>query len=88
MGLPVMEDILVRTRDTPPQVSLSSHEERARNVEGSFVCTGKAQGLKFLLVDDVVTTGSTVSACASALKAGGATSVWGMALARQWHGPH
>ena len=88
MGLPVMEGILVRTRDTPPQVSLSSHEERAKNVEGSFVCTGNAQGRKFLLVDDVVTTGSTMSACASALRTGGATSVWGLALARQRHGPH
>jgi predicted amidophosphoribosyltransferase len=36
-----------------------------------------------LLIDDVVTTGSTMSACASALKAAGATSVWGLALARQ-----
>ena len=38
-GLPVMEEVLVRTRDTPPQVSLS-REERVRNVEGSFACRG------------------------------------------------
>ena len=82
-GLPVGEDVLERTRDTLPQVSLSSRVERARNVEGSFRCIGEVAGRKILLVDDVVTTGSTMSACASALSAAGAGSVWGLALARQ-----
>ena len=82
-GLGLNEDVLVRTRDSPPQVSLSSREERARNVEGSFECVGDARGRRFILVDDVVTTGSTMSACAAALKAGGARSVWGLSLTRQ-----
>ena len=82
-GLPVGEAVLVRTRDTPPQVSLSGREERVRNVEGSFSCVGGVEGRKILLVDDVVTTGSTLSACGSALRASGADSVWGVALARQ-----
>ena len=82
-GLPVVEYLLVRTRDTPSQVSLPSREERARNVEGSFKCVGKVQGQKIILVDDVVTTGSTLSACATALRFGGAGSVWGLALARE-----
>jgi len=83
-GLPVMEDALVRTRNTRPQVSLS-REERVRNVEGSFACTGKVKGLRIILVDDVVTTGSTLSACAAALRAEGVESVWGLALAREGH---
>ena len=82
-GLPLTEQVLVRTRDTPPQVSLSSRVERARNVEGSFQCVGDVEGLKILLLDDVVMTGSTMSACASALNAAGARSVCGLALARQ-----
>ena len=81
-GLPVVDNMLVRTRDSPPQVSLASREERARNVEGSFECAGDAHGRNLILVDDVVTTGSTISACARALKAGGASSVWGLSLAR------
>ena len=82
MSLPVMDALIIRTRNTPPQVSLSL-EERMRNVEGSFACVGNAQGQRFIVVDDVVTTGSTVSACAAVLKAEGAESVWGLALARQ-----
>ena len=87
-GLPVLEDILVRTRDSPPQVSLSSQEERMRNVEGSFECVGDARGRGFILVDDVVTTGSTMYACATVLKAGGARAVWGLALAREGYRRH
>ena len=82
IDLPVLDNLLVRTRDSPPQVSLASREERVRNVEGSFDCVGNARGRSLILVDDVVTTGSTISACAKALKAGGASSVWGLALAR------
>ena len=81
-GLPLRENLLVRTRDTPPQISLSL-QERIRNVEGSFELPGDGKGLKIILVDDVVTTGSTMSACGKALRAGGAGSVWGLALARE-----
>jgi predicted amidophosphoribosyltransferase len=44
------------------------------------------EGSRVLLLDDVVTTGSTMSACAGALKDAGARSVWGLALARQGSG--
>ena len=81
-GLPVARDVLVRTRDTAPQVSLS-RQERAQNVEGSFACAGNVQGLRIILVDDVVTTGSTMFACAGPLRTGHAGSVWGLALARE-----
>ena len=80
-GLPVLDGVLVRTRETPPQVSLA-REERARNVEGSFQCTADVRGLRANILDDVVTTGSTMSACSGALRAGGAEAVWGLALAR------
>ena len=87
-GLPVREDVVVRIRESAPQVSISSREERARNVEGSFDCVGSVHGQRLILVNDVVTTGSTMSACATPLKAGGARSVWGLALARQRHDFH
>ena len=85
METPVAPGVLVHTRDTLPQVSLP-REERIRNVEGCFACPERVEGKSFILVDDVVTTGSTLSACASALKAAGASSVWGIALARQGPG--
>ena len=82
-GMPVESRALRRTRDTPPQVSLDSHEGRSNNIEGAFHCAPGLEGRSVLLVDDVVTTGATMSACAGALKDAGARSVWGLALARQ-----
>lgn len=82
-GIPVNVGALKRVKDTAPQVSVRSHEERRRNIEGAFQCTGEVGGLRVLLIDDVVTTGSTMAACAGPLKDAGAASVWGLSLARQ-----
>jgi ComF family protein len=71
-SLPVNERLLSRTKNTPPQVQTSSREERHHNMSGSFGCISEAHGLAVILVDDVNTTGSTLSACAVALKEAGA----------------
>lgn len=66
------------------QVSLS-REERQRNVRGRFYFKagrGEAAGCRVLLVDDVLTTGSTVSECAWALQGAGANSITALCLAR------
>ena len=59
-------------------------EERARNLAGTVEVLGDVEGLHLLLVDDVVTTGSSLRACADALLARGAASVSACALARVW----
>ena len=82
-GLAVEAGLVRRVRDTPPQVSIENYEERTGNIEGAFECPSPLSGESLVLIDDVVTTGSTMSACAAALKAAGALSVWGLALARQ-----
>lgn len=81
LALPVVTNVLTRVRATPPQVGLNAAERRA-NVRAAFTATAAAAGRQVLLIDDVCTTGATLDACAVALKARGATSVWGLTVAR------
>jgi ComF family protein len=85
ISLPVVEDTLVRVRDAVPQARTGSAIERRRNVQDAFACHKGLEGRQILLVDDVCTTGATLDACASALKAAGATSVWALTLAREMY---
>ncbi len=81
-GVPVAMPIR-RRRSTSPQAGLSSAKRRT-NVSGAFsLKRGKSvQGLRILLVDDVLTTGATAAACALILKRAGALHVSVIALAR------
>jgi ComF family protein len=85
-GIPVVH-ALRRKRATATQAGLASAGRR-RNVAGAFELRARAKedprlaGKKILLIDDVMTTGATASACASVLKRGGAKSVSLVTLAR------
>jgi len=82
--LPVVGDCLIRQRYALPQARTSSVEERRNNVAHAFICRDhRLQDKQVLLIDDVATSGATLNACASALKAAGATSVWGLVLATE-----
>ena len=84
IDLPVIEDCLIRVKQAQPQVRAVDVEERRRNVADAFVCRDeKVSGKQIILIDDVCTSGATLESCASALKNKGATSVWGLTLARE-----
>ncbi|MBK8803128.1 MAG: ComF family protein [Fibrobacteres bacterium] len=83
-GVRMERDWVRRIRETGTQTRLSA-SERAANLTGAFEPTDRFQpGLPIVLVDDVLTTGSTLSACASGLLARGASSVRGLCVA--WAG--
>lgn len=83
-NLPVVDDCLIRQRHTPPQARTATVEERKSNIADAFACRDhRLRDKQVLLIDDVATSGTTLDACASALKASGAASVWGLAMARE-----
>lgn len=80
---PVLVDALSRVRDTPQQGHLK-RKERQENVRGAFAAKDKGllAGKTLVVVDDVMTTGATVSECARVLLKAGAARVDVLALAR------
>lgn len=82
LAIPFDSTALRRTRHTVPQVGLGP-AERADNVRGAFAADDQAvAGRHILLIDDVLTTGATMTAAADALLAAGAQSVSAYCLAR------
>lgn len=73
-GIPVAVDALRRTRATPPLKGMGMRQRR-RTVAGAFRSTMELRGQTVILVDDVLTTGSTANACARVLKRAGAGRV-------------
>jgi ComF family protein len=84
-GVPVDCFALARVRRTSSQVGLTA-DQRKRNVAGAFKVAKPrrdcVKGKNVVVIDDVVTTGATVEACARALKRAGAARVDVLALAR------
>ncbi len=81
LDVPMVPHALARERDTPMQAELD-REGRLRNVMGAFTAdSDRVCGRRWLLVDDVRTTGATLAACARALKIGGAALVMPVSLA-------
>lgn len=87
IGARVDANSLQRVRATESQVGLTAGE-RLRNVEDAFaVRSGALAGRGVLLLDDVLTTGATLTACAKALRDAGVATVYGAAVAGAVYAP-
>lgn len=88
LGLPHKAVLLMRTRPRPDKQVLS-FKERWESVRGAFATRPGSQidNKRVLLVDDVMTTGATLDACARALLESGAKSVQGLTVARAARNP-
>ena len=77
-----LQSALVRCRATTPQFGLTA-AERSRNLQGAFALAdgGEIAGKKVIIVDDIMTTGTTLLECARVLKSAGAVSVMGIVAA-------
>ncbi len=84
-GRPMVADLLVRRRMTTPQEGMT-RTARAANQEGAFGVNprhaGRVAGRSVLLIDDVLTSGATLSNCADTLRAAGAARIDVLVLAR------
>lgn len=84
MGIQVDGRCLHRVRYVGAQARAATAEERRANVAQAFEGRpGRVEGKKVAIIDDVTTTGSTLRACAAALKRAGAAEVWGITVARE-----
>ncbi len=81
LALPAPRLLLARRRETPRQATLD-RRARQRGAVGLFVCNGRVRGRHVAVVDDVMTTGSTVGAAAAVLMGAGAASVTVLVAAR------
>ena len=83
--IPWNHSVLVKIRNTPPQVSLHK-KARKENLKKAFVVNESWKPFlshaSVLLIDDVITTGTTIMECAKILKRAGATKVIGLSVAR------
>lgn len=79
-GLPLL-DLLERTKGSAPAWTLG-RAERSRELAGAFGYRESAAGLRVLLIDDVAATGTTLEACARAVRAAGAIDAAAYVFAR------
>lgn len=81
LDLPLLTTACLRLRDTPSQTSLP-WKARSKNMRGAFGCNADFSGKHIALVDDVMTTGASLNALASAAKKQGAREISAWVVAR------
>lgn len=81
-GIPICRELLIRTRRTPQQKMKTGKQRRSnRKLKGAFRAAPECKGRSIVLIDDVVTSGATLSECARTLKKAGAYRVYAACVA-------
>jgi competence protein ComFC len=80
LGIKLDQKLITRTRNTQPQIELK-YEQRKNNTRNAFALNGTVKHKKFLIIDDVVTTGATINEIAKLLKKNKAIEVWALTVA-------
>ena len=83
LDAPLSTGALHRRVDTSSQVETATRAERLQNMRDAFAPTGTLDGETIVLVDDVTTTGATLSSAARALRSAGASRVYGLTYAHE-----
>lgn len=81
LEVPVREDVLFKNKSSAHMAQLNKVERR-KNIKGLYFCRGELTGETVLLIDDVITTGETLRACAHELKRAGAGKIYCASVAR------
>ena len=79
----VLEKVLIKIKNTPAQVSLKNRKARLKNLRGAFKISDrkKIKNRDVIIIDDVATTGATITECQKMLKRAGARSALPLAIA-------
>lgn len=85
LKIPIVTNILIRHQNTTPQVKMKNRKQRLENLNNAFTVENieKIKGKKILLIDDIITTGATLSVCADILQKAGAKEVRALVIARE-----
>jgi len=81
LNIPLLAHACQRVRDTPPQSALK-WKERGQNMRNAFVCSRDLTGKHIAVVDDVMTSGTSLNEVSIALRKAGATEISAWVIAR------
>ena len=86
LDIPVANNLLTKNRRTIPQIETETKEQRQENLKNAFSTIGTPGvpivSTNVLLIDDVLTTGSTLRECAKVLRKNGVKEVWALTIAQ------